>query len=88
MNLFNDLFAFIKDAEIEDPYQLKIIEDDSGSAEEKEKTDKVKCDKIARRRSKNEGKYACDKCEYKSDVKQVIKTHTENKHLGILKFFC
>ena len=41
MNLFNDLFAFIKDAEIEDPYQLKIIEDDSGSAEGKEKTHKI-----------------------------------------------
>ena len=25
MNLFNDLFAFIKDAEIDDPYQLKKI---------------------------------------------------------------
>ena len=88
MNLFNDLFAFINDTEIEDPYQLKIIEDDSGSADGKEETNKVQCDKIARRRKKEEGKYACDKCEYKSDLKQNIKRHTESQHLGILKFFC
>ena len=88
MNLFNDLFAFIKDAEIEDPYQLKIIENNSGSPEGKEKTDKVKCDKLTRRRPKNEGKFACDRCEYKSDMKQNIRRHTESKHLGILKFFC
>ena len=84
MNLFNDLFAFIKDAEIEDPYQLKIIGDDSGSAEGKEKTEKVKCHKIARRRTKNEGKFACDKCEYKSDFKQSIKKHTEIGNIEIL----
>ena len=88
MNLFSDLFAFIKDAEIEDPYQLKIIEDNSGSAEGKEETDKVQCDKIGRSRKRNEGKYACDKCEYKSELKQNIKRHTESQHLGILKFFC
>ena len=48
------------------------------------------CD-IRRRKSYKEdyqGKYSCNDCEFKSDLKISMKSHTERLHLGKMKFFC
>ena len=51
------------------------------------------CD-IRRRKSYNnyredyQGKYSCNECEFKSDLKISMKSHTERLHLGKMKFFC
>ena len=48
------------------------------------------CD-IRRRKSYKEdyqGKYSCIECEFKSDLKISMKSHTERLHLGKMKFFC
>ena len=85
MNLFNDLFAFIKDDELGNPRQL-AIEDDSGSAGRNKKSD-IKFDKSGGRKKKV-GRYSCCECDFKSDQKKSIQIHTDSIHLGILRFFC
>ena len=34
------------------------------------------------------GKYSCNDCTYKSDIKGSMRKHNESKHMKIVKFFC
>ena len=99
MDLLDNVYSFLQDDKSkvfeEDPVEkfLKDIEENIEGSDPLGDVDE-KCTVNGNKpRGRNPqrkyfGKYSCDKCEYKSDIENVIRFHNESVHLKIKNFIC